>query len=191
MRRVDPVNTVATEQKSGRCLARQTGLSLVEVVVVVGITSILAAIAVPTFAAHAAKQRAALASDEFVLGLQTARSEAIKRIRPVVLCPTTDALSSSPLCASVGYEAGWIVYVDDNGNGAMERSEEVLLRTAAAEGDLTISSDTLAERVRFDHNGASVKDSGRPLAGSLTITAGDIVHDVSVVASGRVSAERR
>lgn len=169
---------------------KQRGLSLTEVLVVIGITSVLAALAVPVFANHAAKQRASDASKAFALALQTARSEAIKRSRVVAVCPSMNALATDAHCAAAPYESGWLVYVDNNRNGEHDRRDEVILRSDALLGEVSMSTSDLADGLRFNASGGSITPLGRPHTGTLNVRAGDVEHEVQVAASGRVTTER-
>ena len=180
------VHTIATS--CARLNVR--GFSLTELLVTVGILGILTATALPSFSRFVGQNRIAAATNEFVFSLQTARSEAIKRIAPVVLCPSTDVAADDPVCSATGYESGWIVYVDANNNGAGDAGEPVLLRTEAPEGNVGFVAAGIGTRVRFNDSGASVHDNGAPLPGSVTITQGDTQRKVTVQANGRVSSAR-
>lgn len=67
--------------------SRNTGFTLPELVVTVGIVSILAAIAAPSFSDLIASQRARTGASDLYLALAKARSEAIKRNANVTLSP--------------------------------------------------------------------------------------------------------
>ncbi len=169
---------------------RVSGLSLTELLVTVGIVGVLAATALPAFGRFAGQSRVTVAANEFVFSLQTARSEAIKRIAPVVLCPSSDVAADDPVCSAAGYESGWIVYVDANNNGAGDAGEPVLLRTEAPEGNIVFAAVGIGSRVRFNGSGASVQNNGAPLPGSVTLTSGDTQSRVTVQANGRVTSAK-
>ena len=172
-----------------RNIRAERGFSLTEMAVVTGITGLLAATAFPSLGGFLGENRAAAVTNEFVFSLQTARSEAIKRIRPVVVCPSSDVTAAQPGCAPVGYESGWIVYVDENSNANLDAGESVLLRNEAPEGNVAVTSTGIGTRVRFNSTGASVHDGGSPLPGSLTISIGDKQRLVTVQANGRVRSK--
>ena len=179
----------STRALNSRHARRERGFSLTEMVVVAGITGLLAATALPALGGFLGQNQATTVVNEFVFSLQTARSEAIKRIRPVVLCPSTDVSAAAPSCATAGYDTGWIVYVDENNNASLDAGESVLLRNEAPEGMVNIAATGIGSRVRFNATGASVHDSGSPLPGSLTITIGEAQRLVTVQANGRVASK--
>ncbi len=168
---------------------RARGFSMTETLVVIGITGIFAAIALPAMGSLIGKNRIAAVTNEFVFSLQTARSEAIKRLRPVVVCPSIDPEAPTPACAAVSYASGWITYVDANSNGTIDTGEPVLLRQQPSEGEVGFVATGVAARVRFDGRGSSIQDSGAPLPGTLTITVGDSKRLVRVRANGRVDSQ--
>jgi type IV fimbrial biogenesis protein FimT len=76
----------------------QDGLTLVEVITVIGIVAILAAAAFPSMTTMLVAQRLRSAGTDLVSSLLIARSEAIKRGRQVRLAPVTGK----------DWSAGWI-----------------------------------------------------------------------------------
>ena len=70
---------------------RSRGFTLVEMLVVMAISAILIAAAVPSFQSLIASTRASSASGTLVSNLEYARSEAIRRNQNVTVCRTADA----------------------------------------------------------------------------------------------------
>jgi type IV fimbrial biogenesis protein FimT len=82
------------------------GFTLIELVVTVLILAILVTVGVPSFSDATLGSRLGSYANELVTSAYLARSEAMKRNRPVTLCTSTDGTS----CAvSGGWEQGWIV----------------------------------------------------------------------------------
>jgi type IV fimbrial biogenesis protein FimT len=90
---------------------RQRGLTLLELLItltVVLIIGIGAADFIPRFIQEA---RMITAVNRFVSALHLARSEAIKRGRQVVLCPSTDKTNCGN---STDWPDGWLLFASDN-----------------------------------------------------------------------------
>ena len=128
---------------SHACPRRQSGVSLVEAVVTLGIVASALQLAGPALGDYLDSVQLTAASQELYSDLQTARIEAIKRHRRVALCKSADGAS----CADDGgWEQGWILFHDENNNGRADAGEEVIRRHAALpqplrmQGNLPVSS---------------------------------------------------
>lgn len=109
-----------------------TGFSAIELMVVVSIISILAALAAPSFTPLIENWRVREASEQLQSTLYYARSEAIKRGGQVVIQKIPNNTNG---CTSAtdnsDWDCGWIVCQDTNGNGACNATEPVLQRIDA------------------------------------------------------------
>lgn len=164
------------------------GFSLVELLVTIAIAGILLGVAVPSMGRLAGESRATALTNEFAGALQTARSEAIERAGPVVMCRSDAPLADVPACGAGSWGSGWIVHVD---SGGAVRREDVLLQRGAAPAQATFTPPAnVAARVRFDAAGANVRDDGTPFRGDVSIGVGDETRAIVIAASGRVSSSR-
>jgi type IV fimbrial biogenesis protein FimT len=125
------------------------GFTLVEMLVTVALVAILATVAVPSFAELIRNGRATAQTNELIGSLHLARSEAITRAEPVVLC----ASSSGTACTgAASWSDGWMVFVDRGGAvGSFDpASDEALRIYPALGGDSRLSSASGFLRYRPD-----------------------------------------
>ena len=146
---------------------QKTGFTLVEMLGVLAITATLASIAAPSMMALIDSVQISAASHDLLAGLHLARSEAIKRNSPVVLCKSADGVS----CAgSGGWEQGWIVFHDANNNSLRESSETIIRREMPLSGSLRLTGNQNVVRyVSFAASGATKLIGGGFQAGTLTV----------------------
>ena len=97
------------------------GFTLRELLCTLSVGAILLGLAVPSFRAFVLDARRTADVNGFVLAVQVARSEAIKRGETVVLCQTFDGHR----CGNdeVGYGSGWLVFADSDSTRPPQRSD--------------------------------------------------------------------
>lgn len=148
--------------------SRATGFTLIEMLVVLSVVAILAAIAAPSFRSFIVGQRLKTASYDIAYTLIYARSEAIKRNLPVSMTP-----------ASTGWQDGWTVAV-----GTTTLSKHEPFANLALTGPTTNvtynSNGRLASTVTsFNINSAD---------GSVTVTPRCVAIDLSGLPSSQTGA---
>jgi type IV fimbrial biogenesis protein FimT len=147
---------------SGRRRSLQSGFTLIELMVVISIAAVLAALAAPAFQQLVASQRMRSASFDMVSDLVLARSEALKRGATVQVVP-----------AGVGWVGGWTVRLQS----LVTLSE----RNSVGRGILVTST---AASVSFDRNGR-VENDGSVVRFALEEVGGTRKRCVSLDPSGR------
>jgi len=169
----------------------QTGFSLVELIVTLAIAGILLAVGLPSFQDFMANSRMAETNNGLVSSIQLARSQSLNKLQAAGLCTSNSPLDDDATCnAGAGYQSGWIVYVDDNGNGTRDAAEEIVHRGEPVSAAFAFTPDTIyANQIYFNDAGASVNTAGAPASGSITLVYGDSIQTrvITVSANGRVS----
>lgn len=85
---------------------RAAGFTLVEILVVLGLTAVAATLAAPTFRELGANVRRDALVEELRAALLLARTEAVTRGVPIVVCPSADGRSCRP---DPVWSHGWLV----------------------------------------------------------------------------------
>lgn len=129
-----------TSTNTDRALRAQRGLTTIELLVTLVILGVLLGVAAPSMARFVADWRASNAVNAFTGSLRMARTEAIARSRPVVMCRVANDTSTACLSAvgTNGFASGWIVFVNNDGDANFNYSagngDELLLRQTAPAG---------------------------------------------------------
>ena len=118
---------------------RSQGFTLLELMIVVALTAVILGIGVPSFREFLRNNKMASVANDFLGGIQTARTEAIKRQLPaggVAICPSNNPDDANPSClpASTRQFNGWIAFVDADDNCDRDTTKpdiEVLIRTGS------------------------------------------------------------
>ena len=135
--------------------------------VVLAVAAILAGVAVPSMAKILQSVQLSSASNSFLSSLRLARSEARKRGSRVVICKSPDGLSC---VADGGWEQGWLVFQDVNGNGHLDVGEAVIQRTDPIGGGLVFRGNRLvANSITYVALGGTRGVAGGMQAGTLTV----------------------
>lgn len=125
------------------------GFTMVEMVVTIAITGIIVALAVPSFKTTLMNSRRAALINDFVASAGYARSEALNRKAPVVMCRVNNPATATDCTSSSGsgYEKGWIVAAASVDSSCTLSNITVLRRggpaaetTATFKGNTTVAS---------------------------------------------------
>jgi type IV fimbrial biogenesis protein FimT len=119
---------------------RAGGFTLIEMMVTVGILAILLAMVAPSFRGLLLDNQAAAQADAVVTSLMFARSEAIKRNVPVVMCRSNTGTD----CAGSDWASGWIVFADADrsGSAAVTTGDPILQVVGKLSGKFTLTTGT-------------------------------------------------
>ena len=163
------------------------GFTLTELMITVAIAAIVLAIGIPSFRDTIRENRLTTYNNQFITALNLARSQAISRGSRVTLCPSTGAD-----CEAIGYENGWIVFTDPNGNAKLDAGE-VAIRIFEKMPDgmtLTGNSNNVATYISYDGSGFSrLKNSDAFQAGTLTLCKDGKARQIVIGSTGRLRAD--
>lgn len=146
---------------------RQRGATLIEIVAASGILGAILMVAVPSLHDVAQSSRLTGAANDFLADLYLARSEAIRRNRRVGLCKSADGTRCT---TAGGWEQGWLVFHDDNGNALVEAGEDLIRAQPALAGGLQMrGNQQVARYISFTPLGLTKSTKGAFQAGTLTL----------------------
>jgi type IV fimbrial biogenesis protein FimT len=126
----------------------QSGFTLFELMLTLAVAAVILGLAIPNMRQFILNNRMTSAANDLLIAVHTARTEAIKRQSPSVMCFTADSAAAQPVCNGNGTQ-GWIVFIDDldptvvagtDNNGQVDANEEVLVRHGPAGTGITFTS---------------------------------------------------
>ena len=144
-----------------RSLIRNCGFTVPELIITLGIVSIVLAVAVPGLSATIKNNRLAGTLNNMIADIHFARSEAVKRHVRVILCRSTDPNWNNPECGgeTKNWTGGYIVFADDgnNNNNTYQPGTDELLRRgqAAASGVRLRTNWTWNNNLEFNPDGTT------------------------------------
>ena len=146
---------------------RQEGFTLAELMVSIGIGSLLLSVGVPSYTTVTQNARQVSSSNELLSNLHFAREMSITRNVRVTLCPS----SSGNDCEAVDWTDGWILFLDNDGDQAVDAGETVE-RFVDGLGALDVSSAEFGEFLIYRPNGRIMVNNVRDNSGAFTLCDG-------------------
>jgi len=139
----------------------ERGFTLVELMTVLLVLGALLAIGAPAFVDTIKNSRIRSEGYAFRSTLANARSEAMTRRAPVIVCGTTD--SATCATATTAWNTAHIAFADADADGAVDTGEIFLVREHNAPGVVVTfrtAAGAAASSVRFTSRGDSLGFSG-------------------------------
>lgn len=158
--------------------ARQAGVTLMELVVVMILIAVLLAIGVPSYRSVTTSNRMATEMEGLLDDLQYARSEAVREGQTVTVCVAQSVVSPYS-CAPDGtdtWQDGWLVFRDVAGDQVYDASTDgvpLRVQTPFGHGDTFQASGGDVSYVTFNRDGFAYLGAG----GGMTVTLKDSTGD--------------
>ncbi len=150
-------------------MKKYSGFTLIELMITVGIAGIVMAFAIPNMAEFVKNERLTSASNNLLADIMLARSKAVERNQPVIVCASTDLVT----CGG-SFENGWIVTID----GAIIKKEQ------ATTGDITFSGLAI---INFDSRGFRPSGAANATISICDDRSNNYAKTISLSATGRAS----
>ncbi|PKO39027.1 MAG: hypothetical protein CVU33_06565 [Betaproteobacteria bacterium HGW-Betaproteobacteria-6] len=176
---------------------RQSGLTLVELMVTLAVLAILLSIAVPSFQSAIATSQLTSSTNDLIATLAQARMEALRQGKRVTVCIS----SNGTQCATSGtWQQGWITFTDTTRSGTtanVDNGEAILHSNGARQGDISVAgSGNTAQYISFGPEGRSWTMSGAAQTGTIRVCStsshlsdASRARDLTLVASGKITME--
>ncbi|MFA6061536.1 MAG: GspH/FimT family protein [Gallionella sp.] len=168
---------------------QQAGVTMMELMVVVAIAAILAAVAVPSFNGFINQTAQDSTVSQLVSDMNRARSEAIKRNTRMLIC-VRDAAGTD--CGNgTNWQNGWLICYDTNEDGTCDTtappdgsaSNPIVVHQALG-AKLTLTG--LANLIRFNPNGTQGGGTASTLAVGGT-WAGATAKTINIAPTGHIA----
>lgn len=163
------------------------GFTLLELMVTLVMLGALLGVGAPAMSALVTRVRTANALHLLTGALATARIEAVRRNRPVAVCPSRDGLTCT---GGVDWTLGWIVFSDPGRIGRPDGPDAVIQVFDAPGGTLQLRATAGRRLVRFSPSGWSAGSNVTLRACAGINGSLDLVGRVVVNNAGRVRSER-
>ena len=170
------------------CKPALSGFSLLELMVALAVGSIIIVVGIPSFKGMLQNQRMTSATNELVMSLNLAKSEAIKRVKYVSVCKSSNGISCT--AGGTSWDDGWIIFANSTvaNLGSIDGGDEVIRVYPALGGQLTVNSiGTIADFVSFRPTG-TIGTSTANMTGTLTACderGADYARGILLEPSGR------
>lgn len=154
-------------------MKHQQGFTIVELIIVVIVAAVLAAIAAPNLSEFVKNNARATRINTMVTALNFARGQAVTRNSRVSICRSNTAFDD---CAGVGdgsFEGGWIVFIDGGARGGVVAGDDNVVRVFQPDmgGVATLIASNgggLIEGISYEANGLGWDLN--PPAGATAVT---------------------
>lgn len=169
---------------------------MLELVITIALLAIVTALAAPSFRNAIQNNRVTAQSNDFVLAMQLARTEAVKRGRPVSVCASDVAGGGDePVCGD-DWSLGWMVFLDAEasaGDGGVTVEERIRVWRPVNE-NVEVDVPDSVEFLRYLPRGNIDVASGAAFPFVITMDidgcTGDQAREIRMTRTGNASVTR-
>lgn len=140
---------------------RHGGFTLLELMVTVAVAAILLTASVPSLIQFVQNNRLKSESLELLSDVYFARSEAVKRKAPVLICHSSNPEAAVPACGGDpnAWDSGWLVFASTDSNDVYDAGVDTLIRVhVPVAEDVDIRSNALAAAtLAFNPDGSTAQ----------------------------------
>ncbi|SEQ15271.1 type IV fimbrial biogenesis protein FimT [Ectothiorhodospira magna] len=167
-------------------MLRESGLTLIELLVTLAVAAVLFGIVAPGFAGMLREQQLITTTNTFISALNMARWEAIKRGHHVLVCPSTDG----ERCQAVSYGEGWLVGVVMDPSQGFAEPDDIIRRFGAVPPAVTIEvNGAMAQYIGYRNDGQTRRLNDALLMGSVRVCTEDGGRRIVISRTGRARVE--
>ena len=165
--------------------SRHSGFTLVELMIILAVASILVTVGIPSYMNMTASNRVTTASNNLVMALNLARSEAVRSSTNSILCKINAAGNGCDNAST--WDQGWFLYSDTNGDDAFDAADRIIRVQSALTPDLNFNFFT-GNFIRFTPSGRTNQNGRFCFENSYD---GDNSRAVIITQAGRFRTEKR
>lgn len=159
---------------------KNRGFTLIELFVTMLVALILVGIGVPSFNSAIKNTRLAKSTNDLIISINRARSEALKRGRNVRLC------AGDGDCDSQNWGDGWVVFVDENNSGDLDAAEDIIIEQGPQNKNTISSNGTNPGTFAYNNRGKPLGVVNRTF--KICDDRPDAGKEVVIAQTGRVSS---
>lgn len=173
------------------------GFTLIELMVTLAVLAVVVSMAAPSFNRMIVNSRSSSLSSELTAAINFTRSEAVKRVRRVSICPSSDGESC---LTSDDWAKGWLVFVDKAASDSATPVVDFALKYWNRIDQATIislkksASSASVEYLRFNSKGMLARtdpaDTGRTFDMYISGCKGDARRTISIGLAGAINARK-